>query len=118
MKTKVGQYVPRIKHDNFPGSQRLSDFQTFLYKEIQSKRYVSTFLNTQKTLCLRGPTFPSQLTRDLSLICLLNTSATDFIKASDEFNSTVAIGIRTLLKHTFTAVFLKKDALKLVESGS
>ena len=31
----------------------------------------------------------------------------------NEFNSTVAIGIRTLLKHTFTAVFLKKDALKL-----
>ena len=30
MKTKVVQHVPRIKLDNFSGSQRLSGFQTYL----------------------------------------------------------------------------------------
>ena len=32
MKTKVVQHVSRIKLENFTGSQRLSDFQTFFYQ--------------------------------------------------------------------------------------
>ena len=57
MKTKVVQHVPRIIFNvfKFSGSQRLSDFQTFFWKNLPSSPTIIAFIQTCSRLA-RHPT--------------------------------------------------------------